>query len=351
MKRNFFLSALFACVSFTALAQAPATPVAKKGTTPTAVSCATNDPLKPIIGKTYTYTATGNPADGNFQFFATNATTFMTAGALNLTGAYTAGNQLVSAGATYNKTDNTTNNVTIAWSNTAAATSFLVAHYKNKTGAGSDNCANDNIKVWKITPKNAFTIEFRNIDKTKTTNDTTKDKIDVCFGKVASASYDTASDKMVYDYGEQKLYYELIVANYDKTFKPTFQIDGLDAAQVASLKWGVDKTSINTSVALKTGTTNEFELPRITADAAAKPEEGVSIYLELTIANKTFEGIADKIITLKGDATTGANDTIKDVKFDDCNERTAFDARIEQTLKARPTVAETSTGAFIAPKP
>lgn len=348
MKRNFFLSALFACVSFTALAQAPATPVAKKGTAPTAVSCATNDPLNPIVGREYTYTATGTPAGGKFHFLATNQPNFMAGGNLITTGAYTAGNQLVSAGASYNSDANTTNNVKLAWSNSAAATSFLVAHYTNPTAANT--CANDNIKVWKITPKNAFTIEFRNVDAAD--NNTSKaGNVDVCFGEVKSASYDAATDKVVYDYGEQKLYYELIVANYDKTFKPTFQIDGLDAAQIASLKWGVDKTAINTAVALKTGTTNEFELPKITADAAAKPEEGVSIYVEVTIANGKFEGIADQTITLKADATTGANDTIKDVKFADCSERDAFDAKTTQTLKARPVVAQNATGTFIAAQP
>lgn len=351
MKRNFFLSALFACVSFTALAQAPATPVAKKGTAPTAVSCATNDPLNPIIGKEYTYTAAGTPTDGNFHFLATNATTFMTNGTLNTTGAYTtAGGQLISAGNTYNSGTNTTNNVKLTWSSTAANPSFLVAHYTNKV-TETQKCTNDNIKVWKITPKNAFTIEFRNIDKSKTTGDITKDNVDVCFGEVKSASYDATTDKISYDYGEQKLYYEFIVANYDKTFKPTFKVEGLQGTQTVALKWGVDKGTITTDASLKAGTTNEFELPRITADTTAKPQDGVSIFLELTIANKTFEGTADQTITLKGDATTGATDNIKDVKFADCNVRPDFEEQITQKLKARPTVAETSTGAFIAPKP
>lgn len=346
MKRNFFLSALFACVSFTALAQAPATtPVAKKGTAPTAVSCATNDPLNPIVGREYTYTATGTPAGGKFHFLATNQTTFMTGGNLITTGAYTAGNQLVSAGASYNSDANTTNNVKLAWSNTAATPSFLVAHYTNPTAANT--CANDNIKVWKITPKNAFTIEFRNVDAAD--NNTSKaGNVDVCFGEVKSASYDATNDKVVYDYGEQKLYYELIVANYDKTFKPTLKLEGLNAAQTATLKWGVEKTAITNAI---TGTNNEFVLPKITADTAAKPEEGVSIYVEVTIANGKFEGITDQTITLKADATTGANDTIKDVKFADCTERDAFDAKTTQTLKARPTVAENATGTFIAPQP
>lgn len=346
MKRNLFLTALFACVSITAWSQA-GTPVAKKGTAPTPINCTANDPLNPIVGRTYTYTATGSPADGTFQFFATNNKTFMSNGTLNTTGAYTVGSQLISAGTTYNKADNTTNNVTLAWSNTAGV-SYLVTHYKNKTGAGSDNCGNDNIKVWKITPKNAFTIEFRNIDK----NDSDKiktDNVNVCFGKVQSASYDDATDKVVYNYGEQKLYYELIVANYDKSFTPTFQVEGLDAAQTATLKWGVDKGNIATD-ATKRGT-NEFTLPKVDAEATTKPEEGVSIYLELTIANGKFEGTNDKVITLKADATTGANNNIKDVKFADCADRDAFDAKITQTLKARPAVTQTGTGDFIAPQP
>lgn len=346
MKRNFFLSALFACVSFTVLAQAPATtPVAKKGTAPTAVTC-NDDPLNPIVGREYTYTATGTPAGGKFHFLATNATTFMTNGNLVTTGVYTTGNELVSAGATYNSDSNTTNNVKLAWSNTAQTPSFLVAHYTNSTAANV--CANDNIKVWKITPKNAFTIEFRNIDKSKTTDDITKNNVDVCFGEVKSASYDAATDKIVYDYGEQKLYYELIVANYDKTFKPTLKLEGLETGQSATLKWGVEKTAITNAI---TGTNNEFSLPKITADTTAKPEEGVSIYVEVTIANGKFEGIADQTITLKADATTGANDTIKDVKFADCTERDAFDAKITQTLKARPAVVQNATGDFIAAQP
>lgn len=329
MKKNVFFSAILALISVASYGQV----IAKQGSVPTPVTCS-DSPLNPIIGKKYTYTANANPAGGNLLFFATNNPSFINNGVLS-TARYTDGNQLEVEGSTYNNSTNAATSVEIAWTG-EAGTSYLVSYYKNPTTGAT--CANDNIKVWKIEPRNAFTIEVRNVSEPHDpTNSSTINEIDVCYGAVKSATYNQATNKVDYDYGEQKLYYEFIAANYDKNFKPKFKVEGLDPKQEVTLKWTVDGGALTNGTLVNIGTNNEFELPEIQADTNADPANGVSVYLELTIANKTFEGIADNKITLKADATTGARN-LKDVDNTTCKERGDFTVEVSQILKKRPEI-------------
>lgn len=322
-----------------------ATQTAKKGSTATPIACV-GDPLHPIIGTTYEYTAIADAAHagGKYHFFATNLTEFVTNGALNTTGAYTDGSQLFVKSGTYNLEEDT-GKISLSWSSSSGSKSFLVVKYTD-----DDNCKNDNLKVFKIEPKNAFSIEWRNIKDIAKPLDSTnfvKDVVDVCLSSVKSATYNTTEDKMEYDYGEQPLYYELIASNYDKSFKPSFKVSGLDQSQEAELYWGYSKDDISNKVTGDLST--KVELQEIVADSGADPKEGVSIYLKLVVKNKTHEGIADQEITIAADATTGAN-SIKDVKTDCSGDETDFGKTIIQKLKARPEITAAGGLNFIPAK-
>lgn len=336
MKKHFLFSTMFALT--TALSYGQAT-TATTGTAPTPVTC-TDDALHPIIGKEYTYKGTGTPAGGTYHIFATNSTNFIQNGALNTTGAYTATNGLLKAGTGYNVNTNSTGETKLSWSGAAANPSFVVIQYKQ-----NGTCTTDNLKVYKIEPKNAFTIELRNMKKGTGNNFTTEalnTNIDVCSANIQSATYN--GTKMIYNYGSQSFYYELIAANYDKDFTPKVKIDGLQTGQTAKLKWGYSKTTMNTEIASVTNNT-EVTLPKIIADTAIEPSKGVSIYLELVVENGSYEGTTDKNITLSVDATSGAKN-FKNVKRADCSDEADFADKAIQVLKARPAINPNS-GTFI----
>ena len=339
MKKHFLFSTMFALTAALSYGQAT---TATTGTAPTPVTC-TDDALHPIIGKEYTYKGTGTPAGGKYHIFATNNPNFITNGALSTTGIYTATSTsgLLKAGTGYNDATNSTGEVKLSWSSAAANPSFVVVQYKQ-----NGTCTTDNLKVYKIVPKNAFTIEIRNMEKGTGNTFTTKTtSVDVCSGNVQSARYDNATNKVVYDYGSQSFYYELIAANYDKTFTPKVQVTGLQAGQTAELKWGVSKTAITHSLGNITNTST-ISVPSVTADPAVDPTKGVSIYFELVVKNGSYEGTSDSTITLKVDATSGANN-LKDVKTD-CTEEADFADNVSQKLKARPAINPNTGLNFIA---
>jgi hypothetical protein len=338
MKKHFLFSTMFALTTALSYGQT----VATTGSTPTPVTC-TDDALHPIIGKEYTYKGTGTPTGGTYHIFATNSTNFIQNGALNSAGAYTSGNQITTTDANYNVGTNNNGEAKLSWSSAAAKPSFVVVQYKQ-----NGTCSTDNLKVYKIEPKNAFTIELRNMEKgtgntftTKTTND-----VDVCSANIQSATYN--GTKMEYNYGSQSFFYELIAANYDnKTFEAKFKLSGLDTNQSAKLKWGVDKTAINNDLGNIISGGAEVSVT-VTADASVNPSAGVSIYLELVVENGSYEGTSDKNITLSADATTGTGtNKLKDVKAN-CDEEADFADEAVQTLKARPAINPNTGLNFIA---
>ena len=337
MKKHFLFSTMFALTAALSYGQT----VATTGSTPTPVTC-TDDALHPIIGKEYTYKGTGTPTGGTYHIFATNSTNFIQNGALNTTGAYTATNGLLKAGTGYNVNTNSTGETKLSWSGAATNPSFVVIQYKQ-----NGTCTTDNLKVYKIEPKNAFIIEIRNMKKGTGNNFTTEalnTNIDVCSANIQSATYN--GTKMVYNYGSQSFYYELIAANYDKDFTPKVKIDGLQTGQTAKLKWGYSKTTMNTEIASVTNNT-EVTLPKIIADTAIEPSKGVSIYLELVVENGSYEGTTDKNITLSVDATSGAKN-FKNVKRADCSDEADFADKAIQVLKARPAISPNTSVNFIA---
>ena len=336
MKKHFLFSTMFALTAALSYGQT----VATTGSTPTPVTC-TDDALHPIIGKEYTYKGTGTPTGGTYHIFATNSTNFIQNGALNTTGAYTTTNGLLKAGTGYNVNTNSTGETKLSWSGAAANPSFVVVQYKQ-----NGTCTTDNLKVYKIEPKNAFIIEIRNMKKGTGNNFTTEalnTNIDVCSANIQSATYN--GTKMVYNYGSQSFYYELIAANYDKDFTPKVKIDGLQTGQTAKLKWGYSKTTMNTEIASVTNNT-EVTLPKIIADAAIEPSKGVSIYLELVVENGSYEGTTDKNITLSVDATSGTKN-FKNVKRADCSDEADFADKAIQVLKARPAISPNTGVNFI----
>lgn len=330
------------------------------GSEPTAVTC-TGTPERPIVGKSYTYEVTTTPASGNYFFWATKENTFVNSsnGQKHLTNAYEVGKQLKAISPTNAyKQETTSNKVDITWGNhsdlfnfTGSGNtrkqypSFVAIEYKDP------DCGTNNIKVYKVLPVVPFTLEIKNLNDKGVIQ---VDNYSVCRGNVKSAYYDTTADKIVYDYGEQKLYYEVILTNYLNT---STRVDvklesGLTTGSEASLDWYYDRQltkKISTSNTLSNGGVSYIS--NLSIDPNADPAKGVSVYLVLTVRNKKNESLTAETITLAIDGTTGSY-AVPNVKIADCTEEAPFATKAVQIIKSRPKVVEANaTGTFIAPRP
>jgi len=311
------------------------------GTLPVPLTCSATDPLNPIAGRPYDYSAIINPTGGTAFWYATKSTTFTTAGARVAT-EIPADGVLISTGATNYRTSTvsptspTTTNVT--WTsagldgiNATTAPLFMVVEYAGPT------CAN-NMKVMQIIPKIAFTVDITNMLHGATPTSLAYGVAEnQCYANVASATWSVADGKMTYDYGVNVLYFEVIAANFTGTYKPTLKLTGLQGTQTADIDWGyvigTYSNNLNTNAASPSVTTAQFS---VTTTAPAT-NNGVSIYVRVTVKNHGWEGLGNDNISLAVEAVDGTLAANKDVD-PDCTTFTDFGDLAMQTLNLRPTV-------------
>ena len=313
---------------------------ATAGSAPRPLSgCDLTNPLTPIAGKPYDYSAVINPAGGTAYWYATNSTTFTTAGARVATEIPADGVKI--AAATNYRTDitgatsPTTTNITwtsagLAGIDASTSPLFVVTEYSGPT------CSN-NLKVMQILPLNAFTVDIMNLkydDGTALGYDTPDTQ---CFSDVASATFSAGA--IDYDFGINYLYYEVVAANFTDEYDLTFQISNLQNNQTASIDWGYVKGTYDQSVGLVTNGTPSAA--QTIETNATDTSNGVSIYVRVTVNNNDFEGLANTNITLSVDAVDSANNP--DVSHTDCNDNAAYADAATQTLNARPTVTPGTT--------
>ena len=342
MKKQIFILVM---VLFAIFNTVTAQPYAVSGTKPIALSCATNDPLNPIAGKSYDYSALIAPTGGTAYWYATQSTTFTTAGARAAT-EIPADGVLIASGATNYRTSTTSptspSTAKVAWTANGLAgidathPMFMVVEYSGPT------CAN-NIKVMQIIPaKSAFTLDITNMTHGATQTPLGYTITDSqCFDNVASAKYNAG--KIDIDYGKNVLYFEVIGANFTGSYKPTLKLSGLQGTQTAAIDWGIAigtydqilvPDQLHTSGII---TSNQFTVSTL----APSTSDGVSIYVRVTVSNHGFEGTSDESISLAVEAVDSANNP--DV-MPDCNiSPTQFEDVATQTLNLRPTVTTNPT--------
>ena len=342
MKKQIFILVM---VLFAIFNTVTAQPYAVSGTKPIALSCATNDPLNPIAGKSYDYSALIAPTGGTAYWYATQSTTFTTAGARAAT-EIPADGVLIASGATNYRTSTTSptspSTAKVAWTANGLAgidathPMFMVVEYSGPT------CAN-NIKVMQIIPaKSAFTLDITNMTHGATQTPLGYTITDSqCFDNVASAKYNAG--KIDIDYGKNVLYFEVIGANFTGSYKPTLKLSGLQGPQTAAIDWGIAigtydqilvPDQLHTSGII---TSNQFTVSTL----APSTSDGVSIYVRVTVSNHGFEGLADEPISLAVEAVDSASNP--DVMPDCSVSPTQFEDVATQTLNLRPTVTTNPT--------
>jgi hypothetical protein len=305
-----------------------------------------NDPMKPIAGKPYTYSATINPATGNAYWYATKQTTFMTGGSRPAsieelaTGATptiisdaTTGNYMKLAATASDGTTSTTITWTSALLKGRDATDnplFMVVEYNGPVCTTSNN-----VKVIQITPQNAFTIDLTNVKHDTQTALAYLATESQCYAGITSSSWVKGSG-MTNVYGANVLYFELVAANFSGGFKPTFQISGLKGTQTADIAWdytigGTYTNVAGTAIAAPGNTTSaQTVLTDLT-----NTNGGAAIYIKVTVHNNSYEGLTADDITLKVDAVDNSgNDNVDHTGTSEA----AYAESAMQTLNARPSI-------------
>jgi len=324
------------------------------GSTPRGTNCV-GTALTPIAGQPYVYKAASNQL-GNYTFWATKDVNFisMVAGVpttnidkkLNSPTTTPIGADLLTTSANYGAS-NAADEVTVTWSDatlngtTALAPTFVAVN--------QDGTCTNNFKAWSITPIKAFTVDIRNIDNAAPTIPLAYDAVESqCFDKVNSATF--VSPNVVYDFGTQILYFEVIAANFTDSYTPTFQISGLNSVQTATIAWDVVPgfTSATAPVAIVNSTPVTAAAPVTTA--VTNTSTGVSIYVMVTIKNNTFQGIAPTPITLAVDSQNSVGDwDIDNGNGSTCTAAVAADQKdiAMQTLDPRPNVTPVAPTPFV----
>lgn len=351
MKRMILSMLVTSMVAASAFAQTAVT-----GSAPVPVTCS-DDPLHPIAGKPYDYSAILNPTGGNTYWYATKSTTFVTAGARTAVEIPADGVAIVSGATNYRVDGGSATSPTkssLTWTSAglkgvdATNPLFMVLEYK---GPGTPSCAN-NLKAYQILPKNAFTVDILNLKSSGLTPLAYGTTDAQCYSDMASAKYDVPTAKMVYDYGVNKMYFEVVAANFTGSFTPSFKLSGLKTGQSALVEWTVDKTlasgltAIGAAQNATTGTALNFAGSAVST-TLTNTTIGVSIYVKVTITNGLYEGLSDDAISLAVEAVNASGDA--DIDNATCAvPATTFEDAATQTLNKRPTItSDNAPGTFV----
>ena len=403
----FTLALIFAGIS-DALAQTLA---------PRAVTCLPEDALHPVAGKLYTYQidvpvqpTLGDPwntttdpleymwyvtqldlaAASTDKFFINGTTTFAPMddpgdGTGNFIATFSTGEYATAAGTASATADNI---VQITWKNIvydATKPIFVVIGVVGNNGV----CDPANLKVFKIEPKIAFTLDIDNLTAAGAQNTPAVygDLYAQCVSPIVSAFWNETAQKVDYDFGVNYLLYEVVAANWSKEWNLAVKLSGVQPLERITVEWSKDKT-FATGVFTMSGPTNSTAIgdvldytnpvPANNVTASAGNGQvgaaGESIFIRVTLDHSTsgfnnYEGLEDQEITLAVDGKTNWDATlttpawtIGDVHYDNgpstavpCAPLVVDDFANDvsrQDLKARPTVTvAVGAGATQMPAP
>jgi hypothetical protein len=283
--------------------------------TPRPIECLPADHLHPIAGQPYNYTITvpTPPGAKTVRWMATQSTTFITGDAVvavpEIAGV---SDVLANAGVNYNNPTTDLFTMSLTWKYFAydpTAPVFVIVNVVNADGT----CSPNNLKVWKIMPINAFTLDIDNRLQDNSalhTGSVYGDEYQRCRDLISSAYYDPNTvndpddDGVVYDFGSDTLYFEVVSANWSGAWKPSLQVSGYAALQtITRVDWSntSDFTTPNTTTLVGTDYVADGLVIPNAANGGANGSvgsAGQSIIVRVIIAHNNHEGIvADVIVT------------------------------------------------------
>jgi hypothetical protein len=287
---------------------------------PRPVTCLTPDALHPIAGTPFTYEITVPTPAGTkeYTWFATQDQHFINAGVLTANREAIPASAIIAAtGAGYNNPATGTNTVSITWKSFAynpANPVFVVIQVKN-TASTPDACVSQNMKVYKILPQNAFTLDIGNLltgatpDEGGTLVAGYGTNLDRCIHDIVDAQYDaTAPEGVIYDFGTDYMFYEVVAANFSGSWKPSFTLTGVDAEETVAVEWSTDKLFTTPhALTLAAGVWASVDVYTVVDASGTVGAAGESIYVRVTLDHSTtlnYEGLTDEIVSLAVDGLT-----------------------------------------------
>ena len=294
------------------------------------ITCLSNDAMHPVPGTLYTYSVNIPALTGEktFKWIVTQEQAFLSDGTLNLSNAESTGDKhIAAAGAELNATTNSGDGETIdltwkSFTHDPAKPVFVVVYVEN-----TDGCTTQNLKVFQIEPRQAFTLDIANL-KADGTVSAYGDLLESCVANIASAKYDpAAADGIIYDYGTDYSFFLVNAAGFTSSWQPDFQLTGISGTQTATTEW---------AYADAPGIWNPATTPvNVKAASGTASATGECIVVRVTIEHHTEEVLTALNIAL---AVDGTSNSMPDIHHSDCTADGFANDVAVHVLKPRPTV-------------
>jgi hypothetical protein len=368
MKKHFLI--LFIALFALGVSQSFAQPITITPT-PLDPNCIDLDnPLTPVPGNPYTYNVNVPTPPGNksYRWYVTQDQNFAVSGAYNWGTAEVIGTSgiLAAGDVHYNILTADSSSISLTWQSFVLAPDeyvFVVIYVENESSE-LPGCTTNNLKVYRIQPLHAFTLDIANVDPVAV--DSVGDGFQVCIDDVQSAVFDPlhgTNGGIVYDYGTNTLYYAVAAANFSGQYRLFAQFDGLQAVtpdgadgQIATIYWDYVYNGETNSVGPLDLNDNltELDLGVVEAQDATGTvgAGGEVIYIKVVINHNSFEAaggvdsypytlaINGRLVDASGVPLAPATDPelYDDLHYADCAPDGFINDIVSQSLIARPTI-------------
>lgn len=281
------------------------------------VTCLPNDAIHPIAGNPYDYIVTvpTPPGTHTYNWFVTDDPAFLAGGVLTTDIDGAPGTYLAATGAGYNNTTTGTNTISLTWNSFVydPANPVFVVIQVTSTSTDPGLCVTNNLKVFRIEPVNAFTLDIANVDLTGTAANY-ETPIDRCISDVVSAAYNSATGGVLYDFGVDYLYYVVTAANFSTSWRPSLRVTAIDPLEtVTAVEWARnDDFTFTTPHAMPfDATANAYVATDVVTALATNGtvgQAGECILIRVTIdhtgTNGNYQGLANETVTVAVDGFT-----------------------------------------------
>jgi hypothetical protein len=322
---------------------------------PTELDCIDlEDPLNVVPGHDYTYTVTvPNPGPHLYHWFVTQDTEFIEEGALVATPETIPASAILASGSGHYNTPTTgANSITLTWNSFILNPGQYV--FVGIFVVDENGCSN-NLKVYRIRPLHAFTLDLANVNNNVVPPILAPDGFDQCVSEIESAVFDVDHGDdggIVYNFGRDSLYYVVAAANFSTGYQLQYIFSGLQGAtpegslpQTASIAWSYTMAGLETATAQSITDGAIGTLGIVQAQDAPVGADGEMVYIKVLILHNHYELTTDTPYSFAIDGVlTDATgivldpDLYADLHHGDCD-FDGFDNDVTtQVLNARPTI-------------
>jgi hypothetical protein len=268
--------------------------------TPRALECIDlDDPLNVVPGQPYTYEVSVPTPPGNksYHWLVTQDEQFIIGGVFNPTPEAIGGPILAAGDVWYDALTPDADAISLTWQSFSLDPDeyvFVVIYVENE-GA---TCTNNNMKVYRILPLHAFSLDMANVDGAGVIQPNYgQDNFSQCISDIVSSTYNPTDNDVDYDFGENTLYYAVAAANFSGSWQLRVQLAGLTSSQTATITWGYTFATAGANTIAPVGSGNGIYTSSVLVEAqdasGAVGPDGETIYIKMVIDHGTqFEGIA-----------------------------------------------------------